>query len=533
MAESGSSTTTMVIPPALAFLVSNFQSLVTIKLDSTNYLLWKTQIRNAMRANGFFDFLDGSNRAPSPQIVDACNNRVTNPEYTKWYLIDSQLLSCLTATLSATTLPLVLGFEHAYQVWQSLESRFNSLTRTHVHEYKRRLYNITKTGTMESYIDQIKDYANRLAAAGVPVTDDDLVFHTLNGLPEEEFRGFRTAIHTRGGTFTFDELVTMLNAESISGTKMSTLESVFLATPKSVPLDSAVQTSVNMYTPSSLSTCTQVSPGASSSAVIPSLPQVTQPSQATQSTQFVPYRSQDQRNFNRNRAYDNSGRRNGCQICGRTNHSAYYCHHRQNMSLPPPSQFSSGQQGYSQGYVSSGQWRPSQGYQPQNRGQQGFQPQGHMVYSSMSPQANFVTGPAAYPSFSPEHCPVPVPPTAPLPSLPPYIGDSMFYQGPLAHQGFQPHLSPTVGTYQGSVPQAFQIGNASPSSQQWIFDSGATTHVTNDLSNLSLHQPYMGSQGLSVGNGATVPIAHSGQSNSPNPIQGSLPTGPLSSTELI
>lgn len=69
---------------------------------------------------------------------------------------------------------------------------------------------------MESYIDQIEDYGNRLAATGFPVSDDDLVFHTLNGLPEEEFKGFCTAIHIRGGTFTFHELVTMLNAESLT-----------------------------------------------------------------------------------------------------------------------------------------------------------------------------------------------------------------------------------------------------------------------------------------------------------------------------
>lgn len=306
----------MAIPPALAFLGSNFQSLVTIKLDSTNYLLWKTQIRNALRANGFFDFLDGSNQAPAPYITDASNNRVFNPEYSKWCLIDSQLLSCLTATLSATTLPLVLGFDHSYQVWQSLESRFNSLTRTHVHEYKRRLYNITKTGTMESYIDQIKGYANRLAAAGLPVSDDDLVFHTLNGLPEEEFRGFRTAIHTRGGTFIFDELVTMLNAKSITNTKMSQLESVFLTTTKSVnvPTGSGLTTLVNMYTPSSLSV--HDTTGSNTTTATSNIPQ----SQHTQPAQFVSYRSQDQRNYNRNRSYDNNGRRygshGGCQICG-------------------------------------------------------------------------------------------------------------------------------------------------------------------------------------------------------------------------
>lgn len=81
------------------------------------------------------------------------------------------------------------------------------------------------------------------------------MFHTLDGLRKEEFRGFRTTIHTRGGTFTFDELVTMLNAESITNTKVSSLDSVFLTTSKTVTVPSVfeVATFVNMYRRTSLS----------------------------------------------------------------------------------------------------------------------------------------------------------------------------------------------------------------------------------------------------------------------------------------
>lgn len=43
------------------------------------------------------------------------------------------------------------------------------------------------------------------------------------------------------------------------------------------------------------------------------------------------------------------------------------------------------------------------------------------------------------------------------------------------------------------------------------FDSGATSHVTSDLSNLTIQQPYTGGDGVLVGSGSTVPIAHSGK----------------------
>lgn len=42
-------------------------------------------------------------------------------------------------------------------------------------------------------------------------------------------------------------------------------------------------------------------------------------------------------------------------------------------------------------------------------------------------------------------------------------------------------------------------------------DSAATHHITNDLANLHLYHPYQGSDQVMVGNGAAVPIQHSGK----------------------
>ncbi|KAE9452484.1 hypothetical protein C3L33_15611, partial [Rhododendron williamsianum] len=150
--------TGVTMPPFLAFLVSNFHTLVKIQLGSDNYLLWKTQVLNALRANGFIGYVDA---------------------YLRWQLIDNQLLLCLTASLSASTLPLVLGLEHAYE-----------------------------TGTIEQYIDEIKLCAQKLGAVGYMVDDDD-----LNGLPEI-FDPVKFAIGAHRD-LKFHELVSILKAEEI------------------------------------------------------------------------------------------------------------------------------------------------------------------------------------------------------------------------------------------------------------------------------------------------------------------------------
>ncbi|CAJ2630669.1 unnamed protein product [Trifolium pratense] len=68
-----------------------------------------------------------------------------------------------------------------------------------------------------------------------------------------------------------------------------------------------------------------------------------------------------------------------------------------------------------------------------------------------------------------------------------------------------PRSSPsTTGQAQAHTATA---GTSSPG---FLLDSGATHHVTNDLTNLALHHPYTGPDSLFMGNGSGLNISHSG-----------------------
>ncbi|XP_010461805.1 PREDICTED: uncharacterized protein LOC104742489 [Camelina sativa] len=45
----------------------------------------------------------------------------------------------------------------------------------------------------------------------------------------------------------------------------------------------------------------------------------------------------------------------------------------------------------------------------------------------------------------------------------------------------------------------------------WVFDSGATHHISSDLANLSLHQPYTGGEQVVIGDGKGLSITHTGE----------------------
>ena len=61
-----------------------------------------------------------------------------------------------------------------------------------------------------------------------------------------------------------------------------------------------------------------------------------------------------------------------------------------------------------------------------------------------------------------------------------------------------------------SKPQANVANLPSTSSSQWLLDSGASHHITNDLNNLSLHTPYDGTEELIIGDGTGLHISHIG-----------------------
>lgn len=67
------------------------------------------------------------------------------------------------------------------------------------------------------------------------------------------------------------------------------------------------------------------------------------------------------------------------------------------------------------------------------------------------------------------------------------------------------HFTPT--------PQANAAVVAPSPSQAWLFDSGASHHVTTDLNNLSLHSPYDGTDEIATGDGSGLPISHSGSTH--------------------
>lgn len=83
-------------------------------------------------------------------------------------------------------------------------------------------------------------------------------------------------------------------------------------------------------------------------------------------------------------------------------------------------------------------------------------------------------------------------------------------QQSVANQNLAATMNPPWQPMSQWQPRANMAYNSTYSPESWLFDSGATHHLTSDLHNLPLHQPYMGGDEVVVGNGSSLPIMHTG-----------------------
>ena len=153
---------------------------ISVKLEgSHNYLAWKMQFVNLLRGHDMVGFIDGSETCPLKNLTDGS----LNPAYVVWQKKDICLIGWILASLSEKLVSTIYGLETSKQVWNALQTRFSSQSRSRIAHLKRQLQMLTQgSKTCSEYLDNAKNLADQLAAAGKPVDDQDLISFLLGGL---------------------------------------------------------------------------------------------------------------------------------------------------------------------------------------------------------------------------------------------------------------------------------------------------------------------------------------------------------------
>ncbi|KAB5520251.1 hypothetical protein DKX38_024570 [Salix brachista] len=120
-------------------------------------------------------------------------NGSLNPAFSTWSKKDNSVLSWLYASITEKLVSTVLNLETSKQVWDALQARFSSTSRSRVAFLKRQLQTISQGNrNCLSYIEEAKLFSDQLSAAGKPVDEQDLISYLLSGL-KPQFMPFITA----------------------------------------------------------------------------------------------------------------------------------------------------------------------------------------------------------------------------------------------------------------------------------------------------------------------------------------------------
>ncbi|GAV84468.1 UBN2 domain-containing protein/UBN2_3 domain-containing protein [Cephalotus follicularis] len=153
-------------------LVANIHRFLSIKLNASNYLIWRFQFLALFRGYDLLSYVDGTTQPPPMQL----DNGFPNPAYILWHKQDQLLLSWLLSSLTESV--------HAQIVARIMHLRLS------LHSLKK------GADSMSSYLLKAKSISDELSLASKLVSDDDMVLCIFGGL-SSEYASFVTSITTR------------------------------------------------------------------------------------------------------------------------------------------------------------------------------------------------------------------------------------------------------------------------------------------------------------------------------------------------
>lgn len=143
--------------------------MLTIKISSTNYLLWKNQINPLFCHQHLLDHVDGK----TVEVMLEGKSSL-NPLYDVWLEADQRAMSIVQASLTKECMAEILGLTTTRDVWITLESAYSQDLIERMQNLHDGLHQLQK-GTLyvSNYGLKYKSICDQLAAIGHLVDEAD------------------------------------------------------------------------------------------------------------------------------------------------------------------------------------------------------------------------------------------------------------------------------------------------------------------------------------------------------------------------
>ena len=116
-----------------------FHFVQPVKLNISNYLVWKAQVRISIIANGLESFINGENVCPERYLTEStqelgrsgaeASQKQKNPDYALWMKTDKLLQSWMLSSMVDNVLIMVINCETSLELWEMLAEIFMSQSK--------------------------------------------------------------------------------------------------------------------------------------------------------------------------------------------------------------------------------------------------------------------------------------------------------------------------------------------------------------------------------------------------------------------
>ena len=210
---------------------------VGVKLDRSNYVLWKSQVLQIVQAYDLEGFLFGTKTYPSESLGD-----FANPDFVHWHRLYQFLLSWLLLTITESMLGHVLHCHTSYAIWKTLEQLFPTKSKAQIlNLHFSSSIHQKRSMSVEDYFLTMKSIAHDLMVAGHPISNVDLVLYILGGIGQE----YESVIVN----LTSKDSVTLTEVQFLLQTHGSKLEN--LHTSQVIDVSSSAHPAIKRDSPSS------------------------------------------------------------------------------------------------------------------------------------------------------------------------------------------------------------------------------------------------------------------------------------------
>jgi hypothetical protein len=157
-----------------------------VRLEAENFNLWKGILLPNLAGAGLHRHLDATIVAPEKTITMGDGDKavtVSNPEYERWWIQDQHVIGLLLGSMEPDIANQLIGCATAASVWKSIHDLYGTQSRANVCHIRRQLVSMRKEDLSAAiYMQKMKALADAMAAAGVPITDDELINYIIIGL---------------------------------------------------------------------------------------------------------------------------------------------------------------------------------------------------------------------------------------------------------------------------------------------------------------------------------------------------------------